>query len=250
MSDFQQEMDRVVQGFVSQISDLARRAALETIEKSLGKSGARGAIRVSGGGRGRGAKRSAQDLEQLSSQFVVVRDEAPRSAHRADQQGARHVDEGSRAPDPQAGRGRRGQDQGQEALDDVLREVKDTIPQRLLRQAAERPSTIAYQAKVNGRWQPTTWRTYVDQIRTCARALIALGLPRGGKVAILGFNRPEWVIFDDAAMMAGGAPAGIYTTCSPDEVQYIVHHGEALVVLVENADQWRRSRRSAPSCRC
>jgi hypothetical protein len=71
MSDFQQEMDRVVQGFVSQISDLARRAALEMIEKSLGKSGSRGgAIRVSGGGRGRGAKRSAQDLEHLSSQFV------------------------------------------------------------------------------------------------------------------------------------------------------------------------------------
>jgi long-chain acyl-CoA synthetase len=115
--------------------------------------------------------------------------------------------------------------------------VKDTIPHRVLRQAAERPSTIAYQAKVNGRWQPTTWRTYVDQIRTCARALISLGLPRGGKVAILGFNRPEWVIFDHAAMMAGGVPAGIYTTCSADEVQYIVHHSEAHVVLVENADQ-------------
>jgi long-chain acyl-CoA synthetase len=115
--------------------------------------------------------------------------------------------------------------------------VKDTIPHRVLRQAAERPSTIAYQAKVNGRWQPTTWRTYVDQIRTCARALISLGLPRGGKVAILGFNRPEWVIFDHAAMMAGGVPAGIYTTCSADEVQYIVHHCEAHVVLVENAEQ-------------
>ena len=88
-----------------------------------------------------------------------------------------------------------------------------------------------------GRWQPTTWRTYADQVRTAARALIALGFPRGGKVAILGFNRPEWVIFDHAAMMAGGAPAGIYTTCSPDEVQYIVHHTEALVVLVEDAAQ-------------
>jgi len=115
--------------------------------------------------------------------------------------------------------------------------VKDTIPHRLLRQAAERPSTIAYQAKANGRWQPTTWRTYVDQIRTCARALMALGLERGGKVCILGFNRPEWVIFDHAAMMAGGVPAGIYTTCSADEVQYIVHHSESLVVLVENTEQ-------------
>lgn len=115
--------------------------------------------------------------------------------------------------------------------------MKDSIPHRVLRQAVERPSTIAYQAKVNGRWQPTTWRMFVDQIRTCARALMALGLPRGGKVSILGFNRPEWVIFDHAAMMAGGVPAGIYTTCSADEVQYIVHHSESVVVLVENADQ-------------
>ncbi len=113
----------------------------------------------------------------------------------------------------------------------------DTIPHRLLRQAAERPSSIAYQAKVAGRWQPTTWRTYNDQVRTAACALIALGFPRGGKVAILGFNRPEWVILDHAAMMAGGAAAGIYTTCSAEEVQYIVHHSEALVVLVEDAAQ-------------
>jgi long-chain acyl-CoA synthetase len=117
------------------------------------------------------------------------------------------------------------------------RPALDTIPHRLLRQAVDKPSTVAYMAKVGDRWQPTTWRAYAEQIRTAARALIALGFPRGGKVAILGFNRPEWVILDHAAMMAGGAAAGIYTTCSPDEVQYIVHHSEALVVLVENADQ-------------
>ncbi len=113
----------------------------------------------------------------------------------------------------------------------------DTIPHRLLRQATERPSSVAYQAKVGGRWQPTTWRTFVEQVRTAARALLALGFARGSKVAILGFNRPEWVILDHAAMLAGGAAAGIYTTCSADEVQYIVHHSEALVVLVEDASQ-------------
>jgi long-chain acyl-CoA synthetase len=119
--------------------------------------------------------------------------------------------------------------------------VTDTIPHRLLRQATERPSSIAYQAvdqtSGSGRWQPTTWRTYADQCRTAARALMALGLPRGGKVCVLGFNRPEWVIVDHAAMMAGGAPVGIYTTCSADEVQYIIHHAEALVILVEDAAQ-------------
>src|SRR5689334_21226142 len=38
-------------------------------------------------------------------------------------------------------------------------------------------------------------------------------------------------------MAAGGVPAGIYTTCSPEEVQYIVHHSESVVMLVENAEQ-------------
>src|SRR5262245_36802537 len=112
---------------------------------------------------------------------------------------------------------------------------RDAIPHRLLAQANQKPTAIAYQHKVDGRWQPTTWREFVDQVRTAARALIALGFPRGGKVAILGFNRPEWVIVDHAAMMAGGAAAGIYTTCSADEVQYIVHHSEAHAVLVEDA---------------
>jgi long-chain acyl-CoA synthetase len=114
---------------------------------------------------------------------------------------------------------------------------RDAIPHRLLAQANQRPTAIAYQHKVGGRGQPTTWREFADQVRAAARALIALGFPRGGKVAILGFNRPEWVIFDHAAMMAGGAPAGIYTTCSADEVEYIIRHSEAQVVLVEDAAQ-------------
>lgn len=113
----------------------------------------------------------------------------------------------------------------------------DSIPHRLLELGRSQPSTVAYQCKVAGRWQPTTYRTFVEQVRLAARALIALGFPRGGKVAILGFNRPEWVILDHAAMMAGGAPAGIYTTCSPSEVQYIVDHSEAHLVLVEDAAQ-------------
>ncbi len=114
---------------------------------------------------------------------------------------------------------------------------RDFIPDRLLRQAAAHTSKTAYQVKRDGRWQSVTWGGFAEEVCIAARALIALGFPRGGKVAILGFNRPEWVILDLAAMLAGGAPAGIYTTSSPDEVQYIVHHSEAHVVLVEDAAQ-------------
>jgi long-chain acyl-CoA synthetase len=116
----------------------------------------------------------------------------------------------------------------------------DTITGRALAHARTRPTRPAYFEKVGGAWRPTTWKQFVDEIRAAARALLALGLEPGGKVAILGFNRPEWVIFNHAAMAAGGAGAGIYTTSSPEEVQYIVHHSEAMAVLVEDEAQYRK----------
>ncbi len=113
----------------------------------------------------------------------------------------------------------------------------DTIPRRLLSQAEIRPEAIAYAEKRGGAWVTTNWRTYVDEILRAARAL---GLEPGGTACILGFNRPEWAIMDFATMVAGGAPAGIYTTSSPDEIKYILSHAEARVVLVEDDAQRRK----------
>jgi long-chain acyl-CoA synthetase len=116
----------------------------------------------------------------------------------------------------------------------------DTIPLRLMNQAKIRPNDPAYFVKQAGFWRGTSWSEYAAEVRTAAKAMIALGVQKGQNVAILGFNRPEWVIFDVAAMAVGGAGAGIYTTCSPSEVQYIVHHCEAPLIIVENADQWKK----------
>jgi long-chain acyl-CoA synthetase len=115
-----------------------------------------------------------------------------------------------------------------------------TIPGRLFEQAKNHPSATAYYVKSGGRWAPTSYGAYAAEITQAGKAFIALGMQPGSTVAILGFNRPEWVVFDVACMSIGGAPAGIYTTCSPDEVQYIIHHAESPVVLVENAAQWEK----------
>ncbi len=116
----------------------------------------------------------------------------------------------------------------------------DTIPNRLLQRAKSTPNDPAYYVRDNGAWKPTNWGTYSDQVTQAGRALIALGLKPGQTACILGFNRPEWAIMDLAAMGAGGAPAGIYTTCSPVEVRYIVAHAEAPIILVEDEGQWRK----------
>lgn len=117
----------------------------------------------------------------------------------------------------------------------------DTIPRRLFERADSIPAKPAYYTKQFAScWVPTSYRLYADQVKRAGKALIALGCAPGCTVSILGFNRPEWVIFDVACMAIGGAPAGIYTTCSPSEVRYIVHHAESPVVLVENEAQWKK----------
>jgi hypothetical protein len=70
MNDFQSEMNRVVQGFVAQMTELARRAALDMVENALGKNGPRGAlIGIGRRGRGRGMKRTGAELDKLAEQF-------------------------------------------------------------------------------------------------------------------------------------------------------------------------------------
>lgn len=118
--------------------------------------------------------------------------------------------------------------------------MADTIVHRLLEQAKKRADAPAYLVKRQGVWHATSWSDYADEVERAARALISLGFAPGDRTCILGFNRPEWVVFDLATMAAGGAPAGIYTTCSPDEVAYILNHSESPVMLLENEEQWAK----------
>jgi long-chain acyl-CoA synthetase len=115
--------------------------------------------------------------------------------------------------------------------------LADTIPARLFAQAETRPGSPAYYEKVEGEYRSTSWSEYAAQVRRVGKALLAMGLRPGGVTTILGFNRPEWVIFDLATMAVGGAPAGIYATSSPEEVEYVCSHGAAPVILVENKVQ-------------
>jgi long-chain acyl-CoA synthetase len=119
---------------------------------------------------------------------------------------------------------------------------EDTVLAHFFRQGQLRPDAPAYFVRQGGAWRPTSWRAYNDLVRRAARALIALGLGPGQGVCILGANRPEWAIVAFATMAAGGVPAGIYTTCSVAEVQYIVDHAEAPIVLVEDRAQYDKLR--------
>ncbi len=115
--------------------------------------------------------------------------------------------------------------------------TKTTIMDVMGETVAKHGPNIALKAKRNGAWQSTTWREYYHQVKTTARAFMALGLEPGKAVNILGNNCPQWFISNLAAIFAGAVPGGIYTTSSPEQCLFIAGHSEANIVVVEDAVQ-------------
>src|SRR2546423_588549 len=105
--------------------------------------------------------------------------------------------------------------------------------ERTVRSHGPRP---ALRVKRNGAWQTLTWTDYHRQVRQVARALIALGTKPGQGVTIVGYNCPEWFFANVGSIYAGLVPAGIYTTSSPEQCEYIASHCEAVVAFVENQE--------------
>jgi long-subunit acyl-CoA synthetase (AMP-forming) len=95
----------------------------------------------------------------------------------------------------------------------------------------------ALRVKRDGGWRTTTWKQYSKDAHRVARALVKLGVAPGTGVAIIGYNSPEWLEADVGAILAGGFPAGIYTTSTAEQARYITDHCEAKVAFADTADQ-------------
>src|SRR6185369_6693852 len=70
-----------------------------------------------------------------------------------------------------------------------------------------------------------------------AAALLSLGLKKGGSVAILMGNVPEWPIVDIGTIAAGGVGVGLYPTSSAEQCLYIIDHSDAEFLVVDNRAQ-------------
>jgi long-chain acyl-CoA synthetase len=113
----------------------------------------------------------------------------------------------------------------------------DTFPKLLVHNARAFGARTALREKEFGIWQSFTWREYHDRVRDFSLGLIALGMQRGDKVAIIGDNRPEWVWSEIAAQAAGGASVGLYQDSNLNEVAYVIDHCDASFVVAEDQEQ-------------
>jgi long-chain acyl-CoA synthetase len=98
-------------------------------------------------------------------------------------------------------------------------------------------SRIAVQEKRYGIWQPTSWRDLHGRVRDFAHGLASLGVRPGEVVAVLGDNRPEWLIAELAAQSLGACTVGIYPTSVGEEIVHVLTDGQVRVVVAEDQEQ-------------
>ncbi len=112
-----------------------------------------------------------------------------------------------------------------------------TFPQLLVRNAATFPSGVGVREKTHGIWQEHSWAQVQERVRALALGLVAQGFGRGGVLAVLGDNRPEWLFAELAAQALGGACLGVHPDVEPAALGPVLEACGATVALAEGQEQ-------------
>lgn len=103
---------------------------------------------------------------------------------------------------------------------------------------AQTPAAEAFQFRGGGgRWESMTWREADARVRRIAGGLLALGVPKGARIAILCRTRIEWILIDFAIQSVGAATSTIYPSSPAADAVYILKDAGCWAVFVEDAAQ-------------
>ena len=108
-----------------------------------------------------------------------------------------------------------------------------STPEYLISNAEQYPNENAISWKDDsGNWIHMNWAEFCDTAMSVAKSLLAMGFESGDKLSIYSYNRMEWYAAYAAANMCNGAAVGVYHTCSPEEVEWVVGNSDSKFVFV------------------
>ncbi|MFL2956131.1 MAG: AMP-dependent synthetase/ligase [Candidatus Thalassarchaeaceae archaeon] len=108
-----------------------------------------------------------------------------------------------------------------------------STPEYLISNAEQYPNENAISWKDDsGNWINMNWAEFCDTAMSVAKSLLAMGFESGDKLSIYSYNRMEWYAAYAAANMCNGAAVGVYHTCSPEEVEWVVGNSDSKFVFV------------------
>ncbi|WP_429884345.1 AMP-dependent synthetase/ligase [Geoalkalibacter halelectricus] len=113
--------------------------------------------------------------------------------------------------------------------------MDDTIVRMVLRNADRWAQQTAMMHKAQGAYRDIGWQQLSNQVKRFGRALLALGLAPGERVAILGPNSPHWAFADLGALACGAATVPVYHTEGLDAILHILSDSGSRVAFVYSA---------------
>ncbi len=113
-----------------------------------------------------------------------------------------------------------------------------TAPRKFLELVAAHgdvPALHSMKDATPGSWNSWTYAQVAAQVAKAAAGLHSLGVRPGERVLLMMRNRPDFHWLDLAAQFVRATPVSIYNSSSPEEIQYLSHHAEARIAIVEDA---------------
>ena len=121
--------------------------------------------------------------------------------------------------------------------DATAAERSPTLPALLLQRTQATPDGVAMRHNDQCRWREITWTEYATRAARIGLGLLELGVEAGDAVAVHSDNRPEWVLADVGIQGIGAVTVGVYPTSPASEVEYLLGHCEAPVLIAEDEEQ-------------
>lgn len=107
-------------------------------------------------------------------------------------------------------------------------------------QLATYPQPDCLAAKVDGQWQKYSTQDVQDYANKISLGLLKLGISKNDKVAIISFNRPEWVLTDLGIQQIGAISVPMYPTITIEDYRYIFNDAEVKAIFVADATLYQK----------
>lgn len=95
-------------------------------------------------------------------------------------------------------------------------------------------------AKRDGRWVKYSTESFIGQVNMLSLGLIAKGVKKDDKVAIMSPNRPEWNICDFGIIQIGAAVVPMYPTLAESDIKFIILDADVKIVFVSDLQLYNK----------
>ena len=126
-------------------------------------------------------------------------------------------------------------------IPDLLRNVVDNI------HPLDHPFLLE---KKHQSWSEISYRTAYEYINAVSSYLLAVGIQKGDRVALLLENSPQYLYFDQGIQQIGAINVSIYPTLPESDVEYILNDSGAKTILVGSPFLLKKLIKVANSCEC